>query len=403
MSAVPVLHWFDNFDEPKGILKACTEMVHTEEVRGADTIEFGCDEEPSKGDRLVWRDVDGTWREHVVATVTRPLKGCFRVRAESSMCELACDYVENKRLQGATAAEAVAGAIAATRWEVDANCQAISMATVWFYHKSVLAALREIERKWNCELYMRVSVDAGRVAHRFVGVKRTLGAKRGARFTYAKNMTACEKTVLSDEVFTALYGWGAGAVVLDDDGYWTGGYTNRLSFADVNNGVSWVGSESAREQFGIWNRDRTAKVHRFGEVVFKDVADPHLLYARTLRELAFYTSPQVSYAVSVQQFEGTEAVELGDTVAVIDTSVDPAWRFTARVLRRVRTFGTRVAVRVELETLKQVTNDASRGVLITRADDVVDDPEIEGGTPEQMTSTAVADVLAQLELGEEEF
>ena len=38
---------------------------------------------------------------------------------------------------------------------------------------------------------------------------------RGARFTYGKNMAACTRTVLEDEVYTALYGFGKGLTVLD--------------------------------------------------------------------------------------------------------------------------------------------------------------------------------------------
>lgn len=72
--------------------------------------------------------------------------------------------------------------------------------------RRTLEALRIAEEKWGLESYSTVTVDGRRVASRTIGFARTLGANRGARFTYSKNMTSCTKTVLEDDVCTALYG-----------------------------------------------------------------------------------------------------------------------------------------------------------------------------------------------------
>lgn len=198
---MPTLYLFDNFDEPKGLLNLSGELVHTEQVKGTDQISFKTNVESDKCDRILWHDEqDDCWREFVVKTVKRELGGLFEVLAESSLFELRCDYVENTVLKSATAREAVTAALATTRWTMDASCQALTAVTVRFYHKSALACLREIEDRWNCELYTRVEVEDGRIIGRYVGVKRSLGRNRGARFTYAKNITKCSKTVLEDEV-----------------------------------------------------------------------------------------------------------------------------------------------------------------------------------------------------------
>lgn len=60
-----------------------------------------------------------------------------------------------------------------------------------------------------------------------------------------------------------------------------------------------MADESAKLVWGHWNVDRTARVHRLGQVTFSDDAEP------------------------------------GGTVAVIDTSRDPEWRLTARIFRHV--------------------------------------------------------------------
>lgn len=376
MGIIPTLCLFDNFDEQKCALPVCSAFAHAEQ--------------------------DGRWREFVVLTVKKELGGLFEVMAESVLFELRCDYVENMVLKLALAKEAVEAALGTTRWQVDPACFAFRC-TVWFYHESTLNALRDIEDKWSYELYSRVEVEDGRIAARSAGVKKALGDKHGVRFAYAKNVTVCTKTVLEDDVYTALYGRGADSVVIDDDGYWTGGYTNRVRFADVNGGVPWVGSESVREMCGVRNADRVEKVHRFGEVIFKDVDDPRVLYNKTLASLVYYTAPAVLYEVDVRLFENAVPVSLGDTVGVIDTSHNLEWRFEARVLRRVRTFGQTLQTTVRLETFKQSTQDKSGGYLVARASDVVTDAETAGKIDAEIVQSAMADYLAQFDLGDEEF
>lgn len=76
-------------------------------------------------------------------------------------------------------------------------------------------------------------------------------------------------------------------------------------------------------------------------MTFSEVTEPERLLALTRRALAEASQPKVSYKVDVAALDGDDAAP-GDTVAVIDTSRDPEWRLTARVVRRVRTFGEQV-------------------------------------------------------------
>lgn len=110
-----------------------------------------------------------------------------------------------------------------------------------------------------------------------------------------------------------------------------------------------MADESAKQVWGRWNADRTAKVHSFGQVTFSEVTEPERLLALTRRALVEASQPKVSYEVDVAALDGDDA-DLGDTVAVIDTSCDPEWRLTARVVRRVRTFDEQVVARVTEST-----------------------------------------------------
>ena len=127
----------------------------------------------------------------------------------------------------------------------------------------------------------------------------------------------------------------------------------KLTFGDINGGLNYVADESAKQVWGRWNADRTAKVHSFGAVNFSDVTDPARLLALTRRALAEAVQPKVSYEVDVAALDADDA-GLGDTVAVIDTSRNPEWRLKARIVCRVRTFGDSVVARVTIGTVQPV-------------------------------------------------
>ncbi|MGI6535108.1 MAG: phage tail spike protein [Eggerthellaceae bacterium] len=363
--AVPTLYLFDRWDERIGILPTLGSMTHAEELGGEDTLEFGCLVAPEKGDRLLWRDPEsGTWREHEVVRTDEPLTGASHVYAESSLCELLRDYVEEEQLVSKTASQAMTAVLGHTRWSLGTVDVGDAKRGALLYHTNALAALRRVESVWGGELQCSVGVDDGRVATRTVSLLARRGAWHGARFTYGRNLAGCTRTVLEDEVFTALYGWGKGLPVEDDEGNATGGYTRRLNYGDVNDNVKWVGDDEARLRWGRWDAERGERVHSFGQVVFPECENPEELLALTKARLKEVSHPQVSYECDAVMVDGGVPVGLGDDVAVIDTSRTPEWRLTARCVRRVRTFGAgKPRCHVTLGTVERATWETSAEIV----------------------------------------
>ena len=132
------------------------------------------------------------------------------------------------------------------------------------------------------------------------------------------------------DVYTALYGFGAGLPVTDEDGRYTGGYRKKLTFGEVNGGINWVGDEDARLVWGRWNADRTAKVHSFGQVTFSECDDPDRLLALTRKALVdavicrvtIGTVQQVDYAVTSSL--AADVAALQNDVAGIDGNLSVA-------------------------------------------------------------------------------
>lgn len=257
------------------------------------------------------------------------------------------------------------------------------------YHVNVLWALRRVAEVWGGEVTAIAGVADGRVASRSIRPEEQRGSWRGLRFTYGKNMTECTRTVLEQDMYTALYSFGIGVPLTDEDSRYIGGYRKKLTFGEVNGGVNWVGDEAARLVWGRWNANRAAKVHSFGQVSFPDCDDPVRLLALTRRALAEAMQPKVSYEVDVAALDGSD-YELEDTVAVIGTGRTPEWRLKARVVRCVRTFGDAVMCRVTIGTVQPV----DYAVTCTLAADVAalqDDIAGIDGNLSMATSTTYVD------------
>lgn len=355
--AVPTFYLFDRWDARLGILPARGAVVHTEELGGEDTLEFDCPAAPEKGDKILWRDPETrAWREHEVVRTDEAPGADAHVYAESSVCELLRDYVEEEQLVQRTAAQALAAVLSHTRWTPGTVGAGDAKRGALIYHANALAALRRVEAVWGGELVCSYSVADGRVSARTVSLPARRGAWRGARFAYGRNLAGCRRTVLEDEVCTALYGWGKGLPIEDAEGNATGGYTRRLSIAEANGGVKWVGDEDARLAWGRWDAARGERVHAFGDAVFPECEDAAELLALTRAALAERSRPQVAYECDTVLIEGGVAVDLGDDVAVIDTARTPEWRLRARCVRRVRTFGEgRPRAHVTLGSVERAT------------------------------------------------
>lgn len=356
VTGTPTIFLFDRWDERLGTLPVLESLVHTEELGGEDTIEFSCALAPAKGDRLLWRDPDdGRWREHVVVRTDETWGAAAHVYAESSLCELLGDFVEDRQLMLKTPDQGLAAVLETTRWEAGAIDVPAYQRSCYLYHVNALAALRRIEEVWEGEVEMGVEVDDLRVVRRTAALKRRIGSWRGARLVYSKNAASCTRTVLEDEVVTALYGFGRGLPILDDAGSPTGGFTRRLTFSEINGGAAWIGDEGARERWGIWDAGRKERRHRFGQAIFAECEDPYKLMGLTRSALARACEPRVTYEAEIAAFEGAPAVGLGDDVAVVDPLAAPDDTRTYRAARRVRTFGTARRTVVTLGDIERTT------------------------------------------------
>lgn len=323
---------FNRNEQYIATLKDVLSAKHTEELNGENVLEIETLDEIEKNQRLIYKDKYGYWHEFIVRGIEeeRAEAGIIRrVFAEHSFYETWGDYIEDKRPYDVPANIALSVALEPTRWEVGI-VDDLGLNSTNFYHISAKEAVQKVAETWQGELRYR---------GRYVDLLARRGHDLGKRFTYTKDLLSITKTVHRDDVITALYGYGKGQEIVDEEGQPTGGFGRRIDFADINDGKAYVENLEALAIWGRLNPDGT-RSHVFGKVEFDDVEDPEELLALTTAKLEELSQPIISYEASVIDLKAFgiehEGVELGDWVGIVDKEFNPPLRLKARVIKIVR-------------------------------------------------------------------
>lgn len=322
-----------------------TAATHEEATDGTDELKITCDEDLTKGERLVWLDRQGVVHEHIVDEIERlhdaDGKPYTSVTCINSINETWDDYIEDKRPSG-SAAVALASILAGTRWEVG-NCDQPGVASHTFYHISVREGLSDLLKTWGGELETVIETDGVQVTHRYVRVVAARGNQQSPkRFTWTKDLISIKRKTGSANPKTRVYGYGKG---VETD---SGGYGRRLTFGDINGGKDYVEDTSATEVWG--HPDGSGGIAPAVDVYINEQCeDSAQLLAETRDYLETVKAPTVSYEASVLDLfafgRDWEGVAVGDCVAIIDKGFSDA--------------GIRLKGRVSKLSRHLVTGDAS--------------------------------------------
>ncbi|MCM3395960.1 phage tail spike protein [Cytobacillus oceanisediminis] len=325
--------------------------IHTEQLNKDHTFEFAVPVDHKaaahvKENNLVaFKDEDGDFQLFQIYKIEEEHNGIeilTRAYAEHAFFEMNDDIIEDLRTVNGTADSAMTDALSKSRFKKGTVAD-LGLRTTNFYYESAVSSIQKIIQTWGGELKKRILFDGSRITGRFVDLPARRGADTGKRFEFTKDLVSVKRTVDASNIKTALYGRGKGEQTE------TGGYTRRLTFADVvwNGsgldpvdkplGQQWVGDPVALEQFGRIDPDTGKKVHRFGVFEDGEETDPEVLLDKTWNALQGTNTPRITYEMNVLDLEqitglSHEKVRLGDTVLVIDKEFTPELRVEARVI-----------------------------------------------------------------------
>ncbi|HEY8415710.1 MAG TPA: phage tail spike protein, partial [Thermaerobacter sp.] len=323
---------------------------------------------------VIIRDLDGLLQQLRIKTVEDELdsegKRIRRVTCENAALELNGSIVRPQTWTGVTASQALTNALTGTRWQPGIVEWSGTRTITIDGYKTVTEVLHQIASEFDAEIRWHVVWQDGRIVGRFVDLLRQRGRYTGKRFEYAKDITGLRRIEDTTELVTAMIGVGKA----DENG-------NRLTFtnvvwskangdpADKPQGQDWVGDEDALQRWGL-----PGGRHIFGIYDDPDEEDANKLLQKTWNALQQRVNSRYTYEVDVvllerlaeqveparepeyyslqaqfyAQFEGQpipgptgwehEAVRLGDTVTIHDTSVDPPLVLEARVIEIQRSY-----------------------------------------------------------------
>ena len=339
-----MFHVFDRWGNPKPAPMTVLAARRTQNVDGTDNLDLLSDLDLEKGDRVAWRDHMGLWREWLVNSTDTSRSD--RLPLSTAHCvdaiqELASTYIEDKRNRSATASACAKKALAGTRWILGTvhDGTKTTEADLAFYHTNALSAIQDICATFGLEAVTTYQPDATgtRIATRTLSLVSRRGATTPTkRFTYGKDLASIRRTIDATQVATRLYGWGKGVATTDDDGEETGGYSRKISFADINDGKAYVEDATALALWGIPGPNGT-RIHSEADAEFPDCEDPKQLLTLTKEALKTRSQPVVSYECDVTSLAAAgvnaEGTDIGDTVHIIDTSFPTPLRLEGRILQ----------------------------------------------------------------------
>lgn len=335
---------FDRWGNPLGDLPYAIKAIRTRATDGTDTLDITTIGEINKDERIVFKDSMGRWAEYLCQSTQTARAAGMPVTVAyctGSIAELSRTYIEDKRNRNANAKACLAKALEGTRWAVGTveTGTITGTADLSFYHCTVLEAIQKTADTYGLEVQTEYQPDptGNQIGQRIIHLVEHRGSTNTTkRFEYGKDLTQIKRDIDSGDVITRLYGWGKGIEQTNDQGEATGGYSRKISFADVNNGKPYIQDDQALANWGIVGADGT-KHHSEASADFPDCEDPKELLNLTKAALKTRTTPVVSYTADVtalgQAGYDPEGTDVGDSVQIIDTSFTTPLRLEGRILQ----------------------------------------------------------------------
>ena len=311
---------------------------------GVDKVELVLlDNGVDKYDRIVFCDSMGRTCEWIVMSSresrAKSIPICT-VNCYGSMQELSRHFMPTlRRGSKDTPEQALAKALDGTRWSVGQCDEGSGEYSV--YHQSSLASVKDIAEAYKMEVepVIQLSADGNSIARRSVSLVKRLGrANTALRLDYGSGLSGIDRVLSVDDVVTRLYCYGKGVQTTDDDGNETGGYSRKITFADINGGKEYIQDDSLLEVWGVPGPDGSL-MHTEGIFEDGDCEDKATLLAEGRAALAERSKPIVSYEGTVEALGragfDANACDLGDNLQMVDTTFPRPLRLSGRVLEIV--------------------------------------------------------------------
>lgn len=234
-------------------------------------------------------------------------------------------YIKDRRPNQVTPADTIKLILGYSRWNVDYVDQMLEEESLRrdmnFYYVSLLDALNTVYQTWQVDIEPYINIEGHQITRRYVKLYQQQGGNNGRRFVYGDNALTVTQQANEGSIFTALVGRGAGVEETDASGNLTGGYSRKISFADVEwskangdpcdkpKGQEYVEWKESTELYGYSDGKP-----RIGIVNFDNEKDPAQLLKETWAQLQQVGVPLVQFQATVGD---VGYLNLGETVTIV--------------------------------------------------------------------------------------
>lgn len=312
------IYRYSNSGRSLGVLRY-DDAVHEEDLDGTDKLTVTATEFVSKGERLVWKDETGRWHEHIVDGIRGSHRGSSQrnqLTCSNSVSELFGIEAGGTVMKG-TVKSILSRLLGLTRWEAG-KCSGFGKVELEVWNKNVRECVADLCEECGGEMYTVTPVDEGGVKRRQVCIVKRRGSARVTRqFRYGRNVLGVDREVATDEVYTAIRGYGA---KLNKKS--TSEYADRLQVA--------VYSSANLELWGTPTSDGMG--HTWAKYTDDACTDAGFLRRQCKRQLRSLSKPLVRYKFEAVEADGVWSdVELGNVVSCVDDEFDPPIEMMERV------------------------------------------------------------------------
>lgn len=237
------------------------------------------------------------------------------VYCEMAGIELINEMVRPMKVNNVNAKTFLTSILTETSWQV--GSVDINLTDIFDYelkdYKSVYELIQEvIVGTYNYEVSFTVDIRGSRIIGKYINIFSQRGSDKGYRFSYDSNISSIVRTIDTSNLATALIGVGKNNITF-----------SQVEAQDKPLGQDFIENESA---YQIWSKNGK---HILG--VFKaDTDSPQELLKLTRKELEKRSEPNVKYELKTELL-GTNDVNIGDTVYIVDNEFNPPIRLKGRV------------------------------------------------------------------------
>lgn len=301
-----------------------------EPLNNIRTLEFESDRKYEKYFRIVYKDEHSKYYEFIITEIDYHRSDVIRYNyfCEDSFIEHRFSIIEDKKPRG-NLQEVLRVALTGSRWEIiDTSFHGVELKN-YFYRISSLEAFFKVVENYGIDwrTIYEINNQNGKIDRKLLVGK--IGRLTGYRLEIGSNVKNIQRTIINDDVFTALYGFGKGEEILDEEGESTGNYGRRIDFSELNNGKKYIEDNEAKKIFGIGLKNN--KKHNFGVCIFEDIEDRKLLLEATKQKLKEVSKIQAEYSIPSASIKKVLIVnnsrinlnlEVGDYIQVIDDEIN---------------------------------------------------------------------------------